>query len=112
VLLQVHIAQEETKFGLDENELDQLLQPGSALAEFKNVFVAGLMGMASFSSDQDEVLREFEYLHSLQKKHTTLHLPNADFSILSMGMSNDYMLAVKAGSNMVRIGSLIFGERS
>lgn len=112
VLLQMHIAREETKFGLDEDELEKILHADSILAELKNIFVAGLMGMASFTSNQEEVSREFEWLSSLLKKYSSLQLPNLHLQTLSMGMSNDYLLAVKAGSNMVRIGSLIFGERS
>lgn len=106
-LLQVHIAEEETKFGLDEKELNQLI--GSK--EFKNlthVEIVGLMGMATFTKDQTQIKKEFRYLkHIFDKiKDTLPHI-----SVLSMGMSGDYQLAVEEGSTMVRIGSSIFGAR-
>ncbi|MFT3946202.1 MAG: YggS family pyridoxal phosphate-dependent enzyme [Agriterribacter sp.] len=108
VLLQIHIAKEETKFGLDENELQEILQHAG---ELKNVEIKGLMGMASFTSDQAEVRSEFKYLNSLYNKIklTSYHLP---FTTLSMGMSGDYIIAIEEGSNMVRIGSLLFGSRA
>ncbi len=101
-LLQVHIAQEETKFGFDEAELDE------ALARLQreplaNIAIKGLMGMASFTDDIEAVRKEFKYLHAIFAKHA--------FDILSMGMSGDYQVAVSEGSNMVRIGSLLFGTR-
>ena len=106
VLLQVHIAQEETKFGLDATELADLLQTiKTAPAEWANVRVRGLMGMASFSDDLAMVKAEFGALKGLFDTHFT---PPA---ILSMGMSADYQLAVEQGSTMVRIGSLLFGKR-
>lgn len=115
-LLQVHIAHEDTKFGLDEEELDLIL---SALkdqpSEFANIIVDGLMGMASFSDDQNKVSTEMKALKSLFEKYKVVcldnDLRNCTFSILSMGMSGDYELAIKEGSNMVRIGSLLFGAR-
>lgn len=100
-LLQVHIAKEETKFGFDNNELEQLHE----LYELKNVRIVGMMGMASFSDDRDLVRSEFAYLKSLYDKMGGL-------SVLSMGMSGDYSIALQEGSNMVRIGSLLFGERN
>lgn len=102
-LLQVHIAQEETKFGFDENELFNI-DPES----FSHVEVKGLMGMASFTDKQDIVRAEFKNLHRL---YSLYKLQYPSIHILSMGMSNDYKIAVEEGSNMVRIGSLIFGER-
>jgi len=102
-LLQVHIAQEETKFGLNEEELQSLVKE-YATTEMKNVRVCGLMGMASFSTDIQKVRKEFEYLKKLFDS-----VPN--FEILSMGMSSDYKTAIEEGSTMVRIGSLLFGER-
>lgn len=98
-LLQVHIAQEQTKFGLDEKELAELMNQ-----HFDNVRIRGLMGMASFTDDLAKVRREFQYLKSLFDKYPSLQ-------VLSMGMSSDYKIAIEEGSNMVRIGSLIFGER-
>lgn len=108
-LLQVHIAKEETKFGLDENELKQLID--SDLKEYKHVSVKGLMGMASFTDDETVVTKEFQSLKSLFDKYSTLQTTNFKLQILSMGMSSDYNIAVEEGSNMVRIGSLLFGKR-
>lgn len=106
-LLQVYIAKEETKFGLDENELSLLLNTlpkYSQLNVLNNVRVCGLMGMASFSDNMDLVRSEFRNLKTLFDKQPKLQT-------LSMGMSSDYKIAVEEGSNMVRIGSLLFGER-
>jgi hypothetical protein len=111
-LLQVHIAQEETKFGLDEDELDEII---SLLKvdpdQFARVKIDGLMGMASFSDDLEKVRSEMRYLHSLFEKYKALSIENCKFSVLSMGMSGDYQIAMEEGSNMVRIGSLLFGAR-
>ena len=103
-LLQIHIAQEETKFGLDENELAHLMEN---IDQYTHVKVIGLMGMASFSDNTSLVQSEFQNLKKLFDQYQ--HLPL--FTTLSMGMSNDYALAIQEGSNMVRIGSLIFGNR-
>lgn len=109
VLLQVHIAEEETKFGLDEQELEAVLQDIRANPDrFSAVRVKGLMGMASFSDDRDKVRKEFRLLKQLFDRWKE----QAHFSILSMGMSADYRLAVEEGSTLVRIGSLLFGERN
>ncbi len=109
VLLQVFIAQEETKFGLDPAELADLLQTVRATpAEWANVRVRGLMGMASFSQDTLVIKAEFRKLKQL----FDIHFAEAGSpGILSMGMSADYQLAVAEGSTMVRIGSLLFGKR-
>jgi hypothetical protein len=111
-LLQVHIAQEETKFGLDEDELDEIISllkvDPDQLARVK---IDGLMGMASFSDDLEKVRSEMRYLHSLFEKYKALSIENCKFSVLSMGMSGDYQIAMEEGSNMVRIGSLLFGAR-
>src|SRR5215471_6860634 len=108
-LLQVHIAEEATKFGLDELELSMLLDANfSELQELRNVSIRGLMGMASFSDDMEKVKTEFRYLKSLFDKFKQ---KRSTFDTLSMGMSADYSVAVAEGSTMVRIGSLIFGER-
>ena len=116
VLLQVHIAQEETKFGFDRNELEIIFNTNSAnyelpvrsLQELKNINITGLMGMASFTTDMDKVRSEFRYLKSLFDQ---FKMVNKTFKILSTGMSSDYKIAIEEGSNMVRIGSLLFGER-
>jgi len=108
-LLQVHIAEEETKFGLDEQELGTLMDANlGESSSLKNVRICGLMGMASFSDDMNKVRNEFRYLKSLFDKFKKAQ---PTFDILSMGMSADYSVAVSEGSTMVRIGSLIFGER-
>ena len=104
-LLQVHIASEETKFGLDENEFHELIRITRIENNFTNTQVTGLMGMASFSNNMDLIRAEFKYLKSLFNKY-------AQLSTLSMGMSTDYKIAMEEGSNMVRIGSLLFGERN
>ena len=112
VLLQVHIAEEETKFGFDANELHELLNTNSnELHELKNITIKGLMGMASFTDDREKVRNEFKYLKSLFDNYTQHQTPNIKLQTLSMGMSGDYAIAVEEGSTMVRIGSLIFGER-
>lgn len=104
-LLQIHIASEETKFGMDENELKEAM---AQLDSFPNVKVCGLMGMASFSDDENKVRGEFKILRDLLNKSAISHQPSA---ILSMGMSGDYKIAIEEGSTMVRIGSLLFGAR-
>lgn len=106
-LLQVHIAEEETKFGFNEEELKEVM--GSVKEkQYPNVRIRGLMGMASFTGDQDKISFEFKALADLFKP-SSLEEPHVN--LLSMGMSNDYAIAIKEGSNMVRIGSLIFGAR-
>jgi pyridoxal phosphate enzyme (YggS family) len=109
-LLQVYIASEETKFGLDETELAELLEEYSRM-NMKFVRVVGLMGMASFTNDSTVVRKEFRYLRSLFDKSQTFFL-GSDPIILSMGMSSDYPIAIEEGSTLVRIGSLLFGERT
>lgn len=113
VLLQVHIAKEETKFGLDEQELEELLNTNSAeLHQLKNVRIVGLMGMASFTEDENVIRKEFHYLKTLFDKHAQVQTANSQWSVLSMGMSSDYRIAIEEGSTMVRIGSLLFGARN
>lgn len=112
VLFQIHIAKEETKFGLDEKELEEILNTYlSELPELKNVQVKGLMGMASFTENKEQVRKEFRFLKTLFDKYSQPQTTNIQLQTLSMGMSGDYKLAVEEGSNLVRIGSLIFGER-
>jgi pyridoxal phosphate enzyme (YggS family) len=111
-LLQVHIAKEETKFGLDEDELQELLNTNSTNeTNCTNVCIRGLMGMASFTDDINIVRNEFRFLKSLFNKYSISNNQHSTFNILSMGMSADYKIAIEEGSNMVRIGSLLFGER-
>lgn len=108
-LLQVHIASEETKFGFDQESLNEFIQSGR-LANYSNIRIKGLMGMASFSEDQDLLTKEFGSLKKIfDQSNTQL---NQSLNTLSMGMSSDYQLAVELGSTMVRIGSLLFGARN
>ncbi len=106
-LLQVHIAEEQTKFGLDHESLIALLQ-SEELSKLNNITIKGLMGMATYTKDQNQVRKEFAFLKSVfdQAKN---YVHNID--VLSMGMSADYRVAIEEGSTMVRIGSGIFGER-
>lgn len=108
-LLQVHIAREETKFGFNADDLQDLvtkINKGSLV--LKNVNIRGLMGMASFTNDTFQIRSEFSYLAGL---YQSLQPSFPDFSVLSMGMSADYSLAIECGSTLVRIGSLLFGAR-
>lgn len=107
-LLQVHIAKEETKFGFDDNELRNLFHhiPTYGL---NNIKIKGLMGMASLTEDTNQVRNEFIQLKNL---HTELQGSTPELQTLSMGMSADYKIALEEKSNMVRIGSLLFGERN
>lgn len=107
-LLQIKIAKEETKFGLDAEEAKEILS-SDTLSELKNVRITGLMGMATFTEDEAIVKGEFDYLRSV---YENLKKDHPQFEVLSMGMSGDYKIAVTCGSNMVRIGSAIFGERN
>lgn len=110
-LLQIHIAQEETKFGLNENELNEIIQQLDN-STMRNVNVVGLMGMASFTNDENQIRKEFHYLKSLQNKYAQLKTQNYKLQTLSMGMTADYKIAIEEGSNMIRVGSLIFGSRT
>lgn len=109
-LLQVHIATEETKFGLSETELFQLLDGAGALT---GVRIVGLMGMASNTDDEMQVRREFASLKALHAAVREKYFPGAEFfKELSTGMSGDYKIALEEGSTLVRIGSLLFGARN
>lgn len=107
-LLQVHIAEEDTKFGFNEEELLDLVD-NEEFKAFENVKIEGLMGMATFTDNMEQVRREFSSLKSLFVK---LQSTYSDFTTLSMGMSGDYKIAIEEGSTMVRIGSSIFGSRN
>ena len=107
-LLQIHIAVEESKFGLDEVELTKILTSDD-FKNLKNIRIVGLMGMASFTDNQNQIEKEFNYLKTLFDK---LKITNSELQTLSMGMSNDYQLAISCGSTMIRIGSSIFGTRN
>ncbi|MGX5819872.1 YggS family pyridoxal phosphate-dependent enzyme [Chitinophaga lutea] len=109
-LLQVHIAAEETKFGLNEAELHELLDQAAGL---KNVRIAGLMGMASNTDDLEQVRREFRGLRALRDAVKEKYFPGDEyFKELSTGMSGDFQIALEEGSTLVRIGSLLFGARN
>ena len=111
-LLQMYIAKESTKFGLNEQELNDLLT-GEDLPQLKHVRITGLMGMATNTQNESQVLSEFNELKTLFSQIQSQPLPtNVNMKHLSMGMSSDYLIAIEAGSNMVRVGSKIFGERS
>ncbi|MCO5241682.1 MAG: YggS family pyridoxal phosphate-dependent enzyme [Chitinophagaceae bacterium] len=120
VLLQMHIAREETKFGLDEAELKEVV---SHLPELNHIAVKGMMGMASFTGNRDLIRQEFAYLKAWYDRLSLTgkgkepedclpSVPHLPLSMLSMGMSSDYPIAIAEGSNMVRIGSLLFGARA
>lgn len=115
VLLQVHIAKEETKFGMDESELDACLRQWKSArdeGQFSHIALRGLMGMASFSDDSQLVREEFHRLHELFERHRDLFTIEAQPPVLSMGMSADYQIALGEGSTLIRIGSSLFGARS
>ena len=106
-LLQIHIAEEETKFGLDEAELNDIIIANKT-DKLLNIRILGLMGMATFTTDETQVRKEFKHLKSLFDKIKDI---NPELSVLSMGMSGDFQIAIEEGSTMVRIGSSIFGNR-
>ena len=107
-LLQFHIASEETKFGLDlEEAVSMLASP--EYPELKFVNICGVMGMATFTENQERVRQEFSHLHTVfQRLKETYFKESPDFKELSMGMTNDYLVAIEEGSTMLRIGSMIF----
>ncbi len=107
-LLQIHIAEEETKFGLNQKELLEMMDSDDFKA-LKNINIKGLMGMATFTDDTAQVRKEFKILKSC---FDLLKTKLSDLPILSMGMSGDYKIAIEEGSTMVRIGSSIFGARN
>lgn len=111
-LLQFHIATEETKFGLTPEEAVALLD-SEAFRAMQSVRICGVMGMASFSDNEDQVRSEFRHLHQIFQDLKIRYFANSPwFREISMGMSSDWEIAVAEGSTMVRIGSLLFGERS
>jgi pyridoxal phosphate enzyme (YggS family) len=110
-LLQIHIAEEETKFGFSDNEVVDLLH-SELFLKLNNVRIVGLMGMATFTENKEQIRKEFRGLKQLFDKLKSAKLPaNAIMQELSMGMSSDYQIAIEEGSSMVRVGSAIFGER-
>ncbi len=110
-LLQMHIAEEETKYGMELAEVETFLS-SAVFANFQNVRICGVMGMATFTDDSQQVRSEFKQLKNIFDTLKGKYFSSADyFKEISMGMSGDYSIAVEEGSTMVRIGSLIFGER-
>jgi len=110
-LLQVHIAEESTKFGFSAEELKSIINSGQ-LDEFSNVEIRGLMGMATFTENDDQIRREFKSLKLLFDEIKQKHFSDITFfKELSMGMSNDYKIAIEEGATMVRVGSALFGKR-
>ncbi len=107
-LLQIKIASEETKFGLSIDQVKSILK-SEEFKTLKNISIIGLMGMASFTNNEEILKKEFTYLNDFFKN---LRLIYPNITVLSMGMSYDYKLAIQHGSNMIRVGSLIFGERN
>ena len=105
VLLQVHIAKEATKFGLDQEELEDVLK---LKEHYTHITFKGLMGMATFTEDSEAIRSEFSFIKTLYDKHLGSWEKDP---ILSIGMSSDYQIAIDCGSNMIRIGSAIFGHR-
>ena len=101
-LIQIRIANEETKFGIEPSELEEILNFSKTLP---NVKISGLMGMASFTEDKNQIRNEFRFLSNLYNSYN-------DLRVLSMGMSGDYQIGIEEGSTMVRIGSKIFGDRN
>jgi pyridoxal phosphate enzyme (YggS family) len=104
-LIQIKISKDETKYGLNPKELDSFYRE---LKEFKNLNIVGLMAMATFTKDQILIAKEFKEMKNLFLKMKTI---NSSFKILSIGMSDDYLIAINNGSNMIRVGSKIFGKR-
>ena len=109
-LLQIFIAEEETKFGLDENELNEVLH-SEEFKNLENIRIVGLMGMATFTDNKDQIKKEFQNLKTIFDKVSQLKTEHCQLNTISMGMSGDYQLAIECGSTMVRIGSSIFGTR-
>ncbi len=110
-LLQMHIAEEETKFGLDYDELSEMLS-SEEFKKMKNIRIRGLMCMATFTDDTEQVSREFRQLVKYFEQARARFFANDEmFNLKSMGMSDDYEIAIREGSNMIRVGSKIFGSR-
>jgi pyridoxal phosphate enzyme (YggS family) len=109
-LLQIYIAEEESKFGLNEEELNEILV-SEAFKEMKNIQIIGLMGMTTFTDNKEQIKKEFTHLKTIFDSYQNLKTENCQLNTISMGMSGDYQLAIECGSTMVRIGSSIFGGR-
>jgi pyridoxal phosphate enzyme (YggS family) len=110
-LLQIKIAEEDSKFGMSANDASALLQ-SEELSTLQNIKIIGLMGMATFTDDEDQLKNEFKFLKSSFNQLKDSQSANCELETLSMGMSGDYEIAIKCGSNMIRVGSSIFGARN
>lgn len=110
-LLQIKIAEEDSKFGLSFEDAKALLE-SPELKTLDHIKIIGLMGMATFTDDEAQLKTEFNKLQSAFNQFKAIHVPNCEMTILSMGMSGDYKIAINCGSNMIRVGSSIFGERN
>ncbi len=109
-LLQIYIAAEDTKYGLDFKEAEALIASGS-ISRLTNVRITGLMGMATFTDDTAQIQKEFRSLNAFFNRLKNNYFTDQEFSVLSMGMTSDYKIAIEEGSTMVRIGTALFGER-
>ncbi len=110
-LLQIKIASEDSKFGMTESEATDIIR-SKELSELKHVKIKGVMGMATFTDDKNIIKKEFLYLKKIFETLKTYDAQNIEIETISMGMSGDYQLAIECGSNMIRVGSSIFGERN
>ena len=110
-LLQIKIAEEDSKFGMRIKDAEELLL-SETVSELKNINIVGLMGMATFTDNKDQIKEEFLRLKSAFEDLKTIQTSNCNLQTISMGMSGDYKLAIECGSTMVRVGSSIFGERN
>ena len=111
-LLQFHIADEDTKFGMDDGEVKELIE-STGFSELENIRIAGVMGMATYTDDMDQIRKEFAKLKGFFEEIKLQYFSNQDsFKEISMGMSGDYKIAIEEGSTMIRVGSAIFGARN
>ena len=110
-MFQIKIAEEDSKFGMSAREAIDIMQ-SKTFSELKNISIAGVMGMATFTDNQDQIQKEFKQLKSTFEELKLLQTENCKLQIVSMGMSGDYKLAIACGSTMIRVGSSIFGSRN
>lgn len=110
-LLQLKIAEEDSKYGMTANDAKDILQ-SETLSTLKNIRIVGVMGMATFTEDTRQIRQEFNELHNIFENLKTISTSNCDMQIISMGMSGDYQIAIECGSTMIRVGSSIFGSRN
>lgn len=110
-LLQIKIAEEDSKFGMDADDALEMIQT-ETFSELKNIRITGVMGMATFTDDENQIRKEFKKLKSTFQQLKSIECPNCNFKTISMGMSGDYPIAIDEGSTMIRVGSLIFGSRN